>query len=425
MRILFTTYSQRTHLFSMVPLAWALRAAGHDVRFPCQPRFADEITQAGLTAVPVARHDTSWHRLAEVHPEHAEPGLPAPYDTALMQPADMDFDDARQGYRFMIALWHKVNNFPLVAGLVEFARSWQPDLVIWEPTTHAGAIAAEACGAAHARLLWSVDVFGRTRQNYLRMMAEQAPWDRTDPFGDWLDGYARKYGIGFTEQLSTGHFTIDQLPDALRMEAAGVHYLPVRYTPYGGPSVIPAWLHPPPERRRIALTLGSTAIDQSTGYAFALTGILTELAGIDDVEVVATVAESEQGALGRLPANVRVVSYVPLDALAASCAVVVNHTGPGTLLTTARHGVPQLHLPYDFDEPELAARSARYGASLTLQPHEVTAATVRDRVGRLLQEPRFRRGAERLRDDILAMPSPHELVGVIEELTAKHRRGRP
>jgi hypothetical protein len=321
----------------------------------------------------------------------------------------------------MIALWHKVNNFPLIAGLIAYARVWQPDLVIWEPTTHAGAIAAEACGAAHARLMWSVDVFGVARENYLRMMAEQAPWNRTDPFGDWLGGYARKYGLEFTERLGTGHFTIDTLPDTLRMEAAGVHYLPARYTPYGGASVVPAWLQTPPERTRIALTLGSTAIDQSTGYAFALTDVLTELAGLGDVEIVATVAQPEQSRLGPLPGNVRLVSYVPLDALAATCAVVVNHTGPGTFLTTARHGVPQLHLPYDFDEPELADRSARCGASLMLHPHEVTATAVRDRVRRLLHEPRFRRGAERLRDDILALPSPHELVGDIEKLTAEHR----
>jgi glycosyltransferase (activator-dependent family) len=423
MRVLFTTYSQRTHLFSMVPLAWALRTAGHDVRFACQPQFAQEITQAGLTAVPVARHDTSWHRLAEVHPDLAEPGLPAPYDTAVMRPVDMSWDDIRQGYRFMIALWHKVNNFPLISGLVEYARQWQPDLVVWEPTTHAGAIAAEACGAAHARLMWSIDVFAVARANYLRLLAEQAQWDQSDPFADWLGGYARKYGIEYTEDLTTGHFTIDQLPDCMRMEAEGLNYLPVQYTPYGGPAVIPKWLQEPPRRTRIAFTLGSTAIDKSTGYAFDLTSILGKLSELD-VEVVATVAESEQHKLGRLPDNVRLVSYVPLDALAASCSVVVNHAGPGTFLTTARHGVPQLHLPWDFDEPELADRSARVGGAMVLHAHEVTATTVRDRVRRLLEEPRFRQGAQKLRDDIVALPTPHELVGRVEELTTKHR-GRP
>ncbi len=420
MRVLFTTYSQRTHLFSMVPMAWALRTAGHDVRFACQPKFAQEVTQAGLTAVPVGRGDTSWHRLAEVHPDLSEPGLPAPYDTAVMQPVDMSWDDIRQGYRFMIALWHKVNNFPLIAGLVEYARQWQPDLVVWEPTTHAGAIAAEAIGAAHARLMWSIDVFAAARANYLRLLAEQSPWDQNDPFQDWIGGYARKYGIEWTESLTTGHFTIDQLPDSLRLEAPDVHYLPVQYTPYGGPAVIPKWLQTPPSRPRVAFTLGSTVIDSSTGYTFSLTEILTQLASLD-VEVVATIAESEQHKLGTLPPNVRLVSFVPLDALAATCSVVVNHAGPGTFLTTARHGVPQLHLPWDFDEPELADRSARAGGAMVLQAHEVTATAVRDRVQRLLSEPRFRAGAARLRDDILALPTPGELAGQIEQLTTKHR----
>jgi UDP:flavonoid glycosyltransferase YjiC (YdhE family) len=37
----------------VVAVAWALRAAGHDVRVAAQPDLADAIVQAGLTAVPV------------------------------------------------------------------------------------------------------------------------------------------------------------------------------------------------------------------------------------------------------------------------------------------------------------------------------------------------------------------------------------
>jgi glycosyltransferase (activator-dependent family) len=419
MRILFTTYSQRTHLFSMVPLAWALRTAGHEVRFACQPRFADEVTRTGLTAVPVDGHDTTWHRLAEANPDHAEPGLPAPYDTAVMRPQDISRAAMLTGYRFMLALWHKVNNFPLIDGLVSYARQWQPDLVIWEPTTHAGALAAEACGAAHARLMWSIDVFGVTRENYLRVKGEQP-----DPLADWLGGYARKYGFDFTENLVTGQFTIDPLPDCLRMEAEGLHYLPYQYMPYGGTAVIPKWLHARPERPRVALTLGSTATEQFTGYTVDLAGTLRRLSELD-IEVVATIAESEQHKLGTLPDNVRLVSYVPLDALAATCSVVINHTGPGTFLTTARHGVPQLNLPWDFDEPELARRSAQVGGSLMLQGGEVTGTAVIEGVRALLHDPAYQRGAQQLRSDIFALPTPNELVGQLEELAIKHRQEQP
>lgn len=60
MRILFATYSEKTHFLSMVPLAWALRSAGHDVRVASQPELVDVITTAGLPAVPVGEDHKLW-----------------------------------------------------------------------------------------------------------------------------------------------------------------------------------------------------------------------------------------------------------------------------------------------------------------------------------------------------------------------------
>ncbi len=37
MRILFTTFPSPSHHFPMVPLEWAARAAGHDVRVASAP----------------------------------------------------------------------------------------------------------------------------------------------------------------------------------------------------------------------------------------------------------------------------------------------------------------------------------------------------------------------------------------------------
>lgn len=420
MRILFTTYSHRTHLFSMVPLAWALRGAGHEVAFACQPRFAADVAGTGLTAVPVGRRGTSWHRLAEANPGHSPGGLPAPYDAAVRPPEEASWTAMHDGYRFMIALWHKVNNFPLMDGLVELARSWRPDLVVWEPTTHAGALAAAACGAAHARLNWSIDVFAVTRQRFLAAAAARPAGTAADPLADWLGGYARRYGLEFTEDLVDGQFTIDQLPASLRMEAPGRDYLPVQYVPYGGSAAVPAWLREPPRRPRVAVTLGTTAVEASAGYSLDLREVLHAVAR-PGVEVVATVADPQRGRLGRVPDGVRVVPYVPLDALAPTCSAVVDHAGPGTFLTTARHGVPQLTVPWDFDEPELARRAAAQGGSLTLAGHEATGAAVRDGVDRLLHEPGLRGGAERLREEIRALPTPNRLVAQLEERAAGHR----
>ncbi|MFJ7075524.1 activator-dependent family glycosyltransferase [Streptomyces sp. NPDC098781] len=421
MRVLLTTYPEKSFLHVMVPLAWALRTAGHDVRVASQPELVDTITQAGLTAVPVGRNRGIW-RVAELDPDAREAsrkGLPDPYNAAELAPENLDWQAMRDGYRHHVRRWHRFDNFPMIADLVDFARHWKPDLVLWEPTTYAGAIAAEASGAAHGRLLWSIDVFGVAREQYLRLNAERPADQREDPLGDWLDSYARKYGFDFDESVVTGQFTVDQLPDSLRLEA-DLDYLPVQYVPYGGAASVPKWLWSEPERPRVALTLGITATNRFSGYVVGVRDIMDSLADLD-VEVVATIAESEQSKLGTVPDNVRVVSYVPLHALAPTCSAVIHHAGPGTLLTTALAAVPQVCLPWDFDEPELARRLAAQGSAETVRADRATGPVVREQVLKLLNEPSYRERALAMRDEIRALPSPNALVPALEQLTAKNR----
>jgi glycosyltransferase (activator-dependent family) len=421
MRVLLCTVPYKTHFQSMVPLAWALRTAGHEVRVASQPFFAGTITGAGLTAAPVGRNYDGLRPIKAFELENPDGraafGMPMPYRSSVMAPETIAWEEMLSGYEDVLVWWHKPLNFPLIHGLVEFARDWQPDLVVWEPVSYAGPLAAMACGAAHARLLWSIDAFGVTREHFRRVAAGR----RTDPLGEWLGDYARAYGGEFTEELITGQFSIDPLPGSLRMPAENLHYVPMQYIPYGGSAVVPDWLRKPPRRPRVALTLGVSATEIYEGYSVSVPDILASLSDLD-VEVVATVAESHQPRLGRVPDNTRVVSYVPLHALAPTCSAVINHAGPGTFLTVARYGVPQLNVPWDFDEPELARRSAALGGSLVLPVEQATGPAVRAAVQRLLTEPGFLRGAERLRDDMLALPTPNDLVQELEELTTKYRR---
>ena len=422
MRVLFTTYPDTTVFQPMVPLAWALRAAGHDVRVAVQPSFAGTVTSAGLTAVPVGRDRSTW-RLAGMFPEETEAdrdGLPAPYDAVTADPATLDFGEMRDAGARMIEEWHRLDNFPITAGLIDFARSWQPDLVIWESITYAGAIAAQACGAVSVRMLWSIDVFGVTRQIYRGLRDQQPAGERDDPLRSWLEPYADKYGDGFREEYVTGDVTIDPLPPSLRMPATDLTYLPMQYTPYGGAASVPRWVWEQPVRPRVALTLGLSATDIFAGYAVSAQDLLDALADLD-VELIATIAEPERRKLERVPGNARLVSYVPLHALAPTCAAVINHAGPGTLLTIARDAVPQLTVPYDFDEPELARRAAAQGGSLTIPAGRATGEAVRDGLVRLLEEPRFAERAAALRDEIRDQPTPHRVVHRLEELAAGRR----
>jgi glycosyltransferase (activator-dependent family) len=423
MRVLFTTYPEKTHFMLMAPLAWALRTAGHEVLVAVQPKFVDEVTQAGLTAVPLGSDRDLWQIMARFPGWLNDSGVgwPAPYDAVERRPEDITWDDLVAGYQHQIRRWHKASNVPMMADLVEFAGHWRPDVVIWEPTTYAGAVAAQACGAAHGRMLVGADVFGIARDHFLRLRGERPAEDAADPMADWLGSYARRYGFEFTEDLITGQFTIDVLPPSLQMHASG-RYVPLRYTPYGGPAVVPKWLWAPPQRPRVALTMGLSVIDHEASYPVSLPDLLDQVSDLD-IELVATVTEADQRKLDRVPDNARLVPYVPLHALLPTCSAAIHHAGVGTLATTALYGVPQLSLPWDVDQPALAGKVAAQQAGLAIHSTKATGEAVRENLLRLLHEPAFGEGAARLREEMLAQPTPNQVVGVLEELRAEFRPG--
>ncbi|XKK41895.1 activator-dependent family glycosyltransferase [Nocardiopsis sp. ARC36] len=420
MRILFTTFSEKAHFIGMVPLAWALRAAGHEVRVASQPELAPTVAATGLPFVGVGTD----HLLPQVISWVGRMGEDMRPDFDMMGVAAAEppsWEALRAGYRdVLVPLWWKVVNDPMLDDLVSFCRAWRPDLVVWEPLTFAGAIAAQACGAPHARFLWSLDLFAAMRVQYLERMGEQPGADRDDPLRAWLENRAARYGVGFSEDLVRGRATLDPVPDSLGVPVpTGTRRLPLRYVPYNGRAVVPDWLRTPPARPRVALSLGITATRRLGGHTVDVGTLLEGLADLD-VEVVATLSAPEQGKLGAVPPNARLVEYVPLHALAPACDAMITHGGAGTVLTGLAHGVPQAAVPHHmYDEPLLASLVAAQGAGVVVDPARVSPDTVRESVLRLLGDPAHAGAAGRLREEMAAMPSPadvaRDLVGAAGE----------
>jgi UDP:flavonoid glycosyltransferase YjiC (YdhE family) len=126
---------------------------------------------------------------------------------------------------------------------------------------------------------------------------------------------------------------------------------------------------------------------------------------------VATLPASEQDKLGTVPDNARLVEYVPLHALAPTCAAMITHGGTGTVMSALAHGVPQLISPRPtFDEPLLASSVAAGGAAVVVDPDRLDAHTVAEGVRSLLHEPAHTRAARALREQMAAMPSPADLA---------------
>ncbi|MFF1615430.1 activator-dependent family glycosyltransferase [Amycolatopsis sp. NPDC058278] len=428
MRVLFVSYAEKTHFLGMVPLAWALRTAGHEVRVASQPKLAGVITQAGLTAVPVGTDHNLWTAANRFLTKRFAELDPAGYERirrGVFPPFDMPDDPAEVTWEYLAGANPEIvkaarnANHSMVGELVDYARFWQPDLILWEQASFAGSIAAKACGAAHGRFLWGLDFYGRWRTRYVRERAARPDERGDDPLAAWLGDEATKVGAEFSEDMTTGQFSVEQLPPSQRVET-GLHSVSVRYIPYGGPAVVPSWLWEPPTRPRVAITLGLTSSESFGGYMVDVQSILDSLADLD-AEVVATIAESEQHKLTRVPDNARVVAYAPLHVLAPTCSVIVHHAGAGTMATATVSGVPQLILPDQADGWYTARRLAELGGGLCTEPSDATGPTVREAVGTLLAEPSYRDGVGRLRAEILGMPAPGDIVGELAELAEKYR----
>ncbi|MEV4258129.1 nucleotide disphospho-sugar-binding domain-containing protein, partial [Spirillospora sp. NPDC049652] len=275
--------------------------------------------------------------------------------------------------------------------------------------------------AAHARLLFGTDGYVQLRTAALR----QRPG--ADPMRSWLEPLLARYGCDFGEDVITGDWTVDTQPPWM-WRPEGARHLMVRPTPFNGPSIVPAWVREEPGRPRVCLTLGVSHRGNDTAEASAAD--LFEAVADLDVEVVATL-NAEQVGDTPVPDNVRVVDFVPLNALLPTCAAVVHHGGNGASGAAYEHGVPQLVVPGSywsekwFGPLAIANGVEEQGAGLYVADSDaLTGGALRKALDRVLSEPSFARNAERLSREILTVPAPRDIVPSLERLTEVHRDRR-
>ncbi|MFJ8330622.1 activator-dependent family glycosyltransferase [Streptomyces sp. NPDC094437] len=435
MRVLFQPFAAATHVAAQVPLAWALRAAGHEVRVATQPDVVEDITRAGLTAVPVGEPLRVAAKMnpddADVVEELRDDAWLRVLDPGEIRPERLTPEHLHGVFAAWTPLVHR-NTVPdrMIDDLVAFARDWRPDLVVWDTMTYAGPVAARASGAAHARLMFGLDLIGLLRERYRAALDRLPPELRDDPLEEWLGHVLERHGLegpgcGFDEELVVGQWTLDPVPTSLALPVS-LPRVPVRYVPYNGPASVPGWLDENAgRRRRICLTLG-VSFREVVGEDQASVGELLEAVADLDVEVVATLNAEQLDALGPLPPNVRAVDFVPLNELLPSCAAIIHHGGAGTFLTSLAHGVPQVVVPARMWCNTPRAEQARAaGVALTCPPERLTAGRLRAMVTRVLENPSFARAAARVRTEMLGTPTPAGIVPVLERLVAAHRSPRP
>jgi glycosyltransferase (activator-dependent family) len=416
MRVLFTVWPLPAHLYPMLPLAWALQGAGHEVCIASHPALTDAITSAGFPAVALGTADTI-PELSAV-PQYL---LDSDERQALGEAIEVGEDDLETWNMFsqyMVAsmrVFHTIGDGRCggVDDLADFVRDWKADLVLWDVVWPGAAVAARAAGAAQARLLWGPDYVGWAKQRFDRFGVAD------DPVRRLMEPVARRYGLEVDDELLLGQWTVDPTPVAARLPVH-TNTVSMRRVPYTGAAVSPGWLYPRPERPRVALSLGASGRPFNARNAALISDVLDAVADLD-VEVVGTLNAMELEGL-TVPPNVRTIDYLPLNQLLPTCSAIIHHGGGGTLTSALIQQIPQLLVEGEGLESRAYARYLlEHGAGLTVRHPEHSVDELRKRLTRLLTEPAFTDGAARLYADWLSRPSPNDVVPQLEKLTALHR----
>ncbi|MCT4356209.1 activator-dependent family glycosyltransferase [Streptomyces sp. Je 1-79] len=421
MRVLIAVMPLASHLYPSIPLAWALQNAGHEVRVASNAHMGQYITAAGLTAVSTGEEPDF------VSPQVVNPGALESLTRALgfESPKDRLWGAVRHYTLGAFARYYAGD--PLNAGqqsmadeLVAFAKSWKPDLIIWDPACLPAPIAARACGAASARLLWGQDYFAWIRDRLVARLREGEAGVTEDPLVQAMKPMLDRFGYEFDEEMLLGHWTIDPIPELMRLETETVT-VPVRWLPYNGGAALPDWLREPPARPRVALSLGLTTHRLFQEIDVPISGLLDMVADMD-LELVATLADEQVAKLGTVPDNVRIVDYVPLTQLLPTCSAIIHHGGYGTFVAAATAKVPQLiAMEEGGDALATAEYIERRGAGIAVDSQGFSLADMKKGLARLLDDPSFRDGADRVYADMLAAPSPADVVPSLERLTEQYR----
>ena len=385
MRVLLTTQPAYGHFRPLLPLAHALRGAGHEVRVGTSASFGPVVEREGFHSEAVG---LDWL-------ESDKSTIPA----HLKAPPEADTIATFFAHQFV-----RMTAGLLAGDVVELADRWRPDLIVRETTEYGGALAAEVLGVASAAL--QVASPSLMTRNVLTEVAVALDEARTTL------GLARDRDlVALSEELIIC-FAPPALHDPNLPLPSGLRSF------HPGPMMVAdplpeAVLALGRERPLVYATLGTVFNDPTYDLPF----FPSIQAGLHDapVDLLMTVGPNvDPNYLGEQRTGVHVARYVSQRAVLERCAVVICHGGYGTLLEAIDAAVPLIVVPFGADQHINAATVERLGIGLIISEEAMTPQVAHAAVERLLDEGSAQRQRiEALRDAWRALPGPAEAANTV------------
>lgn len=388
MRVLFTTNPTSGHWHPLIPLAEALRVAGHDVAFATTPAACAAIAELGFHCFIAGADDTAAESQERRERMATWPDTEA---SAWILP------------NYFAGVWAARRLPDVLAICVE----WQPALLVRENLEYTGCIAAERAGLPHA----AVQVTA-WRPRFHPLIVEPLNRLREDvgmpPDPDLAMLY--RYLL-IVPAPNSYHDPTAPLP-------ATAHA--VRHVSFdrSGDEPLPAWISDLPDRPVVYATMGT---------AFNRVGSILEaiVAGLRDEPItliVTTGRDQDPAGFGPQPPNVHLERYVPQSLLFPYCDLVVTHGGSGTVMSALGHGLPMVIVPVSADQPDNAQRCEQLGVAKVVAPDDRSPEAFRDAVRSVLRHPGYRQNAGQLREEMERLPGPEQAVEWLERLAVEKQQ---
>jgi MGT family glycosyltransferase len=162
----------------------------------------------------------------------------------------------------------------------------------------------------------------------------------------------------------------------------------------------------------VTVSSGGTMLEEMT---LART-ILKTLAKFPVRVVLTLSARHSRDELGAVPANVHLEQFVPHSAVLKRSALLVSHAGHGTVAKALYYGAPMVLVPWDRDQPGVAARAAALGVAEVIARHDLTEQRLSTAIQRVLGTPRYQENAARVAGRLQARDAVALARARIEEL---------
>jgi UDP:flavonoid glycosyltransferase YjiC (YdhE family) len=164
------------------------------------------------------------------------------------------------------------------------------------------------------------------------------------------------------------------------------------------PSALPTYLDDPGAPWVLVTVSSNTQAGEMT-----LARIALETLAAYPVRVVLTLSPRHpREELGVVPINARIEQFVPHSAVLKRSRLLISHAGHGIVAKALYYGVPMVLVPWDRDQPGVAARAAALGVAEVIARHDLTEQRLSAAIDRVLSTPRYQENAARVASHLQA-----------------------